>query len=121
MVWLYLILGIPFLFAFLVPVLHKRFTPQIHTGWFVVWIPLLIFGILLSTVPTISSGGIIGLSLPWIPAYDINITLFLDGLSLIFGLLISGVGFLVILYSIYYLSKHKEALHNFYIYLLLFM
>lgn len=121
MVWLYLILGIPFLFAFLVPVLHKRFTPQIHTGWFVVWIPLLIFGILLSTVPTISSGGIIDLSLPWIPAYDINITLFLDGLSLIFGLLISGVGFLVILYSIYYLSKHKEALHNFYIYLLLFM
>lgn len=121
MVWLYLILGIPFLFAFLVPVLHKRFNPRIHTGWFVVWIPLLIFGILLSTIPTISSGEIIDLSLPWIPAYDINITLFIDGLSLIFGLLISGVGFLVILYSIYYLSKHKEALHNFYIYLLLFM
>ncbi|WP_019849713.1 Na+/H+ antiporter subunit A [Desulfitobacterium sp. PCE1] len=121
MVWLYLVLGIPFLFSPIVPLLHKKFTPKIHTGWFVLWIPLLIFFVFLSTIPTLSSGEIIALSLPWIPSYDINITLLIDGLSLIFGLLISGVGFLVILYSIYYLSKHKEALHNFYIYLLLFM
>ena len=45
----------------------------------------------------------------------------MDGLSLIFGLLILGIGALVVLYSIYYLSKEKEALHNFYVYLLLFM
>ena len=42
------------------------------------------------------------------------------GLSMIFGLLITGVGTLVILYSIYYLSK-RESLGHFYVYLLMFM
>src|SRR5690625_1640556 len=39
---------------------------------------------------------------------------------MIFGLLITGVGTLVVLYSIYYLSP-KESLQHFYVYLLLFM
>ena len=56
----------------------------------------------------------------WIPSLDINFTTYLDGLSMIFGLLITGVGSLVILYSIFYLST-KESLHHFYCYLLLFM
>jgi multicomponent Na+:H+ antiporter subunit A len=50
-----------------------------------------------------------------------NIVSYVDGLSLLFGLLISGVGTLVIIYSIFYMSKVREALHNFYIYLLMFM
>ena len=45
----------------------------------------------------------------------------LDGLSLIFSLIITGVGTLVILYSIYYMSKVRESLHNFYVYLMFFM
>jgi len=56
----------------------------------------------------------------WIPSFNINFTTYLDGLSMIFGLLITGVGSLVILYSIFYLST-KESLHHFYCYLLLFM
>src|SRR5690625_5917269 len=39
---------------------------------------------------------------------------------MIFGLLITGIGTLVVLYSIYYLSNEQAILH-FYIYLLLFM
>ena len=39
---------------------------------------------------------------------------------MIFGLLITGVGTLVILYSIYYLSE-RESLGHFYVYLLMFM
>src|SRR5699024_12408193 len=35
-------------------------------------------------------------------------------------LLISGIGTLVVLYSIYYLN-YKERLHEFYVYLLMFM
>ena len=38
-----------------------------------------------------------------------------------FALLISGIGSLVVLYSIFYMDKNKEAVHKFYIYLLLFM
>lgn len=60
-------------------------------------------------------------TIPWIPSLDINFTVSLDGLGLLFSLLISGIGSLVVLYSIFYLDRKKEALQAFYIYLLLFM
>ncbi|MGM8213784.1 hydrogen gas-evolving membrane-bound hydrogenase subunit E, partial [Virgibacillus sp. W0430] len=56
----------------------------------------------------------------WIPSLKINIDLYLDGLSLLFVLLISGIGSLVVLYSIYYMDK-SERLGHFYVYLLMFM
>jgi multicomponent Na+:H+ antiporter subunit A len=112
---------IPFLFALLVPFIYKKFTPRIHTGWFVLVVPILIFIYFITYIPAISSGKFIHSSLPWIPSYGINFTTYIDGLSLIFGLLITGIGTLVVLYSIFYLSKHREALNNFYVYLLLFM
>ncbi len=40
---------------------------------------------------------------------------------MLFALLISGIGALVVIYSVFYLSKEREALGNFYVYLLLFM
>ncbi|EUJ39954.1 monovalent cation/H+ antiporter subunit A [Brochothrix campestris FSL F6-1037] len=57
----------------------------------------------------------------WIPDLGINYVLRLDGLSLLFVLLITGIGTLVTLYSIFYLSKKKEQLHYFYAYLAIFM
>lgn len=120
-VWLHMMILIPFIFAIGVPYLYKQFTPRIHTGWFVLFIPLVIFVYLFSFIPQISEGNTFKATIPWIPAYNINFTTYMDGLSLIFGLLISGIGALVILYSIFYMSKHREALNNFYVYLLLFM
>ena len=121
MEWFFLMMGLPFLFALIVPTLYKRFTPQIHIGWFVLAIPLSVFVYLLSYIPLILAGETLWGKLPWIPSYGIDLTMTIDGLSMVFGLIISGVGFLVVLYSIYYLSPKKEALHNFYIYLLMFM
>ena len=46
---------------------------------------------------------------------------YIDGLSLLFTLLITGIGALVVLYSIFYLDKNREKLNNFYVYLLIFM
>jgi len=60
-------------------------------------------------------------SIPWVPSLGIHFTVYVDGLSLLFLLIITGIGLLVVLYSIYYMSKEREALHNFYVYLLLFM
>jgi multicomponent Na+:H+ antiporter subunit A len=119
--WLHIMIFMPFIFAVLVPFLYKKFTPRIHTGWFVLFVPLLICTYLLSFIPQISKGNTAYATIPWIPSYNINFTTYVDGLSLVFGLLIAGIGSLVILYSIFYLSKHREALHNFYVYLLLFM
>src|SRR5699024_727570 len=56
----------------------------------------------------------------WIPSLHINFDFYLDGLSLLFVLLISGIGSLVVLYSIFYLEK-TEKLGHFYVFLLMFM
>src|SRR5699024_2066416 len=49
-----------------------------------------------------------------------NFVTHLDGLSMLFGLLITGIGTLGVIYSIYYLATEQFIL-QFYIYLLLFM
>lgn len=79
-----------------------------------------LFLFLLSFIPQIANGETFLYTLSWIPTYNIGFTTYLDGLSLILALLITGIGTLVILYSIYYLSDN-EQLGNFYTYLMLFM
>jgi len=110
---------IPFLAATLIPFIYKR-VPQINIGWFVLIVPIILFIGLARYIPTVSAGEQYIKTISWIPSAGIDFTTHLDGLSLIFGLLITGVGSLVILYSIYYLSA-RESLGHFYVYLLLFM
>lgn len=110
----------PFLFAIVIPFLYK-FVRSVHTGWFVLPLPLALFAYFIQFVPRTSSGETISHSIPWVPSLGIDFTVFLDGWSILFLLLITGIGSLVILYSIFYLSKVKERLHNFYVYLMIFM
>ena len=110
---------LPFLAAIVI-LLCLRNVKRIHLGWIVFIIPSLLFILLLQKVPFISRGGTVLHETKWIPSYDLNMISHLDGLSMIFGLLITGIGALVILYSIYYLSRNESLIH-FYIYLLLFM
>ncbi|QED46559.1 Na+/H+ antiporter subunit A [Cytobacillus dafuensis] len=117
----HIMIFLPFIFAVFTPFIYKLVSPRIHTGWFVILVPLTVFLYLLQYIPTIANGSTIYQTVPWMPSLNINITTNIDGLALIFGLLITGVGTLVVLYSIYYMSKHREALHNFYVYMLLFM
>lgn len=111
---------IPFIVALFIPYLYRRL-PGVHTGWFVLMVPAALFVLLASYIPTVAGGETVLSELPWIPSLGINFTAYLDGLSLILALLITGVGSLVVLYSIYYLSKERESLGHFYVYLLMFM
>ncbi|MBC8930666.1 Na+/H+ antiporter subunit A, partial [Escherichia coli] len=74
----------------------------------------------LTFIPKTMDGATI-VSMPWIPRLGINFTVVVDGLSLLFALLITGIGSLVTFYSIYYLGKKKERLSNFYTFLFIFM
>lgn len=113
------------IFAVLVPLLIACFIPllskmkhRIHTGIFVFFVPLAIF---LYFVRYIGENFTpVRETINWIPSMGINFDFYLDGLSLLFVLLISGIGALVVLYSIYYLDK-DEPLGQFYVYLLMFM
>jgi len=110
---------LPFVAAIAILIFLRNFT-RFHIGWFVLIVPSLLFFLLARHIPEISKGQAISHMLNWIPSYDINIIARLDGLSMLFGLLITGIGILVVLYSIYYLSTEQSLVH-FYIYLLLFM
>ncbi len=120
MSWLHLVILAPFLFAFLVPLLHKTLN-KVHTGWFVLFLPLALFIYFLGFMPFNSQAPPIQQSVSWIEALDLQFAVHLDGLALLFSLIITGVGSLVVLYSIFYMDKEREALHNFYVYLLMFM
>ncbi len=62
----------------------------------------------LAVIPTVSSGIPWTLNIPWIPRLGVEIAFRIDGLSLLFGLLISGIGILVVLYSFGYFKVHKS-------------
>lgn len=111
---------LPLLAALFVPLLFKKFG-KIHTGWFVLSVPVILFIYYISLLPTTIQGGTLVSEFQWIPSLDIAFIAYIDGLSLLFTLLITGIGALVVLYSIFYLDKHREQLHNFYVYLLMFM
>jgi multicomponent Na+:H+ antiporter subunit A len=106
--------------ALVIPFLFKKVS-GIHTGWFVLVVPVVLFGLYTTLLPLVQKGKAHSSSFDWIPSLDISFISYIDGLSLLFSLLITGIGSLVVLYSIFYLDKTREQLHNFYVYLLLFM
>lgn len=99
--------------------LHRFFRKN-HLGWPVLLVPALLFVYFASLIPAVSQRNTVSGNIPWIPSLDIGFNLYLDGLSLMLTLLITGIGVLVVLYSIFYMDM-KEALNRFYLYLLMFM
>jgi len=82
--------------------------------------PAIALGVLLSYLPGLLAGEHYVWQMSWIPAAGLNLSFHLDGLGLLFSLLILGIGLLVLLYARYYLSD-KDHMGRFYAFLLLFM
>lgn len=57
--------------------------------------------------------------IPWMSSIDINLDMKLDGLSLMFGLIISLIGVGVFFYATQYLSPQTDNLPRFFVYLCL--
>ncbi|WGI26779.1 monovalent cation/H+ antiporter subunit A [Halomonas alkaliantarctica] len=74
----------------------------------------------LLNVPALLDGEQLRFSATWMPELALNLAFRLDGLSLLFNLLILGIGLLIILYAHYYLAK-DEPYGRFYAFLMLFM
>lgn len=110
----------PFLFALIVPAAHKL-TRRFHTGWLVLILPFTLLIYFITNYPLDPDMLPVIHTVPWIPSLNIHFTVYLDSLALLFSLLITGIGTLVVLYSIFYMSREREKLHHFYVYLLLFM
>ena len=90
------------------------------TGWLLAIFPSILFVYFLRSVEVIAGGDALRVYYPWVASLGINLSFYLDGLSLLFGLLITGIGALVLVYTGGYLKDHPH-LGRFYGFLLMFM
>src|SRR5690606_31368846 len=73
-----------------------------------------------SFIPRIAAGERIATGVAWAPSLGVSLSFSVDGLSLLFALLINGIGALILIYGGSYLAGHHQ-LGRFYAFLLLFM
>ncbi len=107
-----------FVAAALLPLLHRllgercslvaALVPLALTAWFATFFSRVV------------AGDVVVSQTQWIPAIHLNLAFRLDGLSLLFALLISGIGALVILYTFAYLRGNDHQ-HRFVLATLMFM
>jgi multicomponent Na+:H+ antiporter subunit A len=89
-------------------------------GWILGLLPLGVFVYFVRQVPEIAHGSPIRQSVEWLPSFNAPLSFYLDGLSLLFALLVTGIGTLIVVYAGGYLAHH-EHLGRFYVQLLSFM
>ncbi|MFC3075814.1 putative monovalent cation/H+ antiporter subunit A [Shinella pollutisoli] len=111
-------LCLPFLAALAAPALTRLLGHR--AAWPLALVPLAVFLHFLGFGAEIARGEVVTGGYAWVPAYNLSFSWFLDGLSLTFLLLISGIGALVVLYAGGYLRGHPQQ-GRFFAFLLLFM
>ncbi|MCF8037208.1 MAG: DUF4040 domain-containing protein [Desulfobacteraceae bacterium] len=83
-------------------------------------LPLLLFLGAAAMVPHTAAGESYRLAIAWVPGLGVNLSFMLDGLSVLFALIITGVGFFVTLYAVDYLHGHSHT-GRFFVFLHAFM
>ncbi|NLS02811.1 putative monovalent cation/H+ antiporter subunit A [Rhizobium sp. P32RR-XVIII] len=114
----FLALCLPLLGALISPFVIRRLGA--NGAWLLAMVPLLSFLHFLGFVPEIARGEVVTGGYVWVPSYNLSFSWFLDGLSLTFALLITGIGTLIVLYSGGYLRGHPEQ-GRFFAFICLFM
>ena len=107
-----------FILALGAPGLH-RWLPH-RSGWVLGILPLALTVFFAFKIPQINAGLVVTEYYDWVPSLGATLSIYLDGLSLLFALLICGVGTLIVIYSGGYLCGHSN-LGRFYTFLLFFM
>ncbi len=108
----------PALLALIIAAARKAL-PRIPQAWGIAALMTGLFVWLLSFWPVVSQSGVISVSLPWVPQLGLNLSFYLDGLSLMFALMVTGIGAMIALYAGYYFDE-SEDLGRFYPRLLAF-
>ncbi len=107
-----------FLLAFAVPALRR--IAGNYIGWVLALLPASLTLYLASLIPAIRNGETLLVENPWMPGLGISLDFMVDGLSLVFALLISGIGTFILIYAGAYLKGHQD-LGRFYAIMLSFM
>ena len=91
-----------------------------RAGWILAIVPALLFVHFAGMLPTVADGTVLHAAVAWAPSLSINYSIRIDGLSLVFALLITGIGALVVIYSGGYLKGHVHQ-GRFFSFILMFM
>ncbi|WP_286850157.1 MULTISPECIES: putative monovalent cation/H+ antiporter subunit A [Sphingobacterium] len=89
-------------------------------GFILAFLPVLLFLYFTQYIVPIGQGSYFVQSTSWVPSLGINLDFKLDGLSLLFALLITGIGSCIFFYANAYLKGHRY-IDRFFGYLCLFM
>lgn len=110
------------LLGFIVAIICSIFGKWVKSNWSILLsvLPLGLFLYFIQFIPAISAGETIQETRPWVSSMGLYLDFYLDGLSLLFSLMITGIGTLIFIYASNYLKGHP-LLDRFYGYLSLFM
>tara|TARA_A100001391_G_scaffold131718_1_gene90947 strand:- start:59643 stop:62441 length:2799 start_codon:yes stop_codon:yes gene_type:complete len=111
---------LPFLGAVLPPLAERLGASRTVLSLSAALMPALALVLLIGPAGAVFDGQTVHALVPWVPSLGLELAFRLDGLALLFALLVLGIGLLVILYARYYLSA-KEKAGRFFAFLLLFM
>ena len=90
------------------------------SGWILALVPVALAVHFGSYIEQVAAGETFRVSYAWAPSLGVALSFYLDGLSLLFALLISGIGALILVYAGGYLAGHPQ-LGRLYAFLLMFM
>ncbi|MBT8046268.1 MAG: hypothetical protein KJN67_03780, partial [Pontiella sp.] len=113
-----ILLSICFIAALSAPWVY-RICPK-YTGAKLVAAPLAMFVWLLKKLSDVMHGHPVEQQFSWVKSLGLELAFYLDGLSLLFSLLISGIGILIILYTQGYFKGHPQQ-GRFLMYIMAFM
>lgn len=110
------------LLGILASILLVPFGRFFRSKWCIVLalVPATLFCYFAAKLPAIAAGEVILQHHDWVPSLGLNLDFRLDGLSLLFSLLITGIGALIFIYASSYLKDH-QYLDRFYGFLCMFM
>jgi multicomponent Na+:H+ antiporter subunit A len=110
------------LLGFITSILLVLFGRFFRSKWSVILaiLPISLFSYFATQISTIGGGATLFQHINWVPSLGLNVEFRLDGLSLLFSLLITGIGALIFIYVSSYLKGHPY-LDRFYGFLCLFM
>ncbi|WP_315928257.1 monovalent cation/H+ antiporter subunit A [Mesorhizobium sp. SP-1A] len=115
---LFLIVAVPFLAS-----LAAVFLPSDSRNpatWLAGGTTLFCLALAIAFYPSIAGGAVVRQEMEWIPSLGLNLVLRMDGFAWLFAVLVSGMGFLVVIYTRYYISP-DDSVRRFYLLFLAFM
>ncbi|MBN9305604.1 MAG: hypothetical protein BGO82_03830 [Devosia sp. 67-54] len=96
----------PFLMALLAPLIVRE--TGAAAGWILAIVPAGIFAALATMIGEVAGGRIVRFGIGWVPALDLRFDFLIDGLSLTFCLVVSGIGAFILIYAGSYLKTHRQ-------------